>query len=46
MIKEADYVELGLTCAELCQSLDQVINGRWHEQLSQSTLETIGRLKA
>ena len=45
MIKEADYVELGLTCAGVCQALDRGINGRRQEQLSQSALKSIERLK-
>ena len=44
MAKEADCVELGLTCAEVCQALDRGINGRRQEQLSQSVLETIEQL--
>lgn len=46
MIKEADCVKLGLTCAEVCQALGQGINGRQQEQLNQSVLEAIERLKA
>ena len=45
MIKEADWVQLGLTCAELCQALDRGINGRRQEELSQSALEAIEQLK-
>ena len=45
MIKDADCVELGLTCADVCQVLDRRINGRRQEQISQSALQTIERLK-
>ena len=44
MIEEVGYVELGLTCAEVCKSLDQGMNGRRVDQLSQSTLRAIERL--
>ena len=46
MIKEVDCVELGLTCAKVCQALDRGIDGRRQEQISQSALKTIERLKA
>ena len=46
MIKETDCVELGLSCAETCQVLYREINGRRQEQLSQSLLESIERLKS
>ena len=45
MIKEADCVELGMTCAQVCQALDRGINGRQQEQIGQSALKTIERLK-
>ena len=41
MIKEADHVELGLTCAEVCRDLDWRIIGRGQQQLSQPVLEAI-----
>ena len=44
-IKEVDCVELGLTCAEICQTLDRGVHGRQQERLSQSILEAIGQLK-
>ena len=46
MVKEKDYVELGLTCAEVRWGLDQRINGRRAEQLSQPALKAIESLKA
>ena len=45
MIKEPDCIELGLTCAKTCQTLDRGIAGRRQEQLSQSVLEAIERLR-
>ena len=45
MIKEADCIELGLACAQVCQALEQGMNGRQQEQLSGSTLEAIEQLK-
>lgn len=45
MVKEGDCVELGFACAKVCQALDRGINGRQQEQLSQSVLNTIERLK-
>ena len=45
MIKEVGCVELGLTCAEVCRALDRGINGRRQEQLGQSIVEAIERLK-
>lgn len=44
MIDEVGYVELGLTCAEVCKALDQGMNRRRVDQLSQSTLRAIERL--
>lgn len=45
-IEELDFVELGLTCAEVCQALDRGINGRQQEPPSSSALEAIERLKS
>ena len=44
-IVEVDCVEVGLTCAEVCQSLDRGIDGGRQKQLSQPVLEAIERLK-
>ena len=44
MAKEADCVELGLTCAEVCQALERGINGRRQGHLNQLVLEAIVRL--
>jgi len=44
MINEADYVDLGLACAEVCGVLDQGMRGRRVDELGQSVLEAIERL--
>ena len=44
MIDKADYVELGLACADVCRALDRGINGRRLDELSQSVFEAIGQL--
>ena len=44
MINETDYVDLGLTCAEVCGVLDQGMRGRPVNELDQSVLEAIERL--
>ena len=44
MVNETDYVELGLTCADVCRALDRGINGKRVDELSPSVLEAIGQL--
>ena len=44
MISKADYVELGLTCADVCEALNRGMNGRQTDQLSQTVLEVIEEL--
>jgi hypothetical protein len=44
MISKADYVELGLTCAGVCEALNQGINRRQGDQLSRPVLEAIEKL--
>jgi hypothetical protein len=46
MANELDYVELGLSCAEVCDALDQGLKGRRLEDLSQPVLRAIGQLTA
>ena len=46
MAKKADYVKLGLTCADTCEALSQGIGGRRADQLSQPFLEAIEKLTA
>ena len=45
MAKEADCVELGPTCAEVCLALERGINGRRQGHLNRLVLEAIERLK-
>jgi len=44
VIKKADYVELGLTCAEVCKTLNQRMDTRRADQLSQPVLKAIEKL--
>ena len=44
MISKADYVELGLTCAGVCEALNRGVGRRQADQLSQSVLEAIEKL--
>ena len=44
MVNDQDYVELGLTCADVCQALDRGLKGRGLDELSQSVLGAIGKL--
>ena len=44
MANKADYVELGLACADVCRALDRGMNERRMDELSRSVLEAIGQL--
>ena len=44
MANKADYVELGLECADICKALDRGMSGRRPEDLSQSVHEAITQL--
>ena len=44
MISKANYIELGLTCANVCEALDLGMDGRRADELSHSTLEAIEKL--
>ena len=44
MIKKADYVELGLACAGVCEALNRGTGERRADQLTQSVLEAIEKL--
>jgi hypothetical protein len=44
MIDEEDCVELGLTCADACQTLHRGVNGSGAGQLNQSVLDAIDKL--
>ena len=44
MINEADYVELGLSCADICTALGRGMGGKKLDDLTQSVSEAIGQL--
>ena len=44
IINEKDYVELGLSCAKVCKTLDRGLAGKRLDELSQSVLEAIQQL--
>ena len=44
MANELDYVELGLSCANICGALDRGMNGRRLEELNQSVSDAINQL--
>ena len=44
MVNKVEYVELGLTCADVCDALNRGMDRRWADQLSQSVLEAIEEL--
>ena len=44
MVKKASYVELGLTCADVCEALNLGMDRKWGNQLSQPVLEAIEKL--
>ena len=44
MANKADYVELGLACADVCRALDRGMNGKKLDDLSQPACEAITQL--
>ena len=46
MVSKVGYVELGLTCAGVCEALNRRIGKGRTDQLSQSVLEAIEKLTA
>jgi len=44
MINEPDYVELGLSCADVCRALDRGTNGKKRDELSLSVYDAINQL--
>ena len=44
MSNEQDYVELGLTCADICRALNRGMNGKKLGDLSQSVCDAIKQL--
>lgn len=46
MVNKADYVELGLACAEVCIALHRGSKGKSLDDLNDSVRQAITRLKA
>jgi len=44
MVNKVDYVELGLTCANVCEALNRGMDRDRADQLSQPVLEAIAKL--
>ena len=44
MVNELDYVELGLSCADICRALDRGMGGGQLEELSRSVCDAINQL--
>ena len=44
MVSKADYVELGLTCIDVCEALNQGMDAGRTGQLRQNVLEAIEKL--
>jgi hypothetical protein len=44
MINQMDYVEIGLTCADVCTALSRGLNGKKLSDLNDSVCEAINQL--
>ena len=44
MVNDQDYVELGLSCADVCQALDRGLKAGQPNELSESMLGAIVKL--
>ena len=44
MVNEADYVDVGLFCADICRALDRGMNGKKLDDLSRSVCDAINQL--
>ena len=44
MANKTDYVDLGLSCANVCKALDRGMNGKNLDDLSQSVRDAIAQL--
>jgi len=44
MTSKVDYVEIGFTCADVCEALNQGMNTRRADQLNRSVLGAIKKL--
>ena len=45
MANEADYVELGLFCSDICKALERGMDGKEPDDLSQSVRNAINEFK-
>ena len=45
MANRAEYIELGLACADVCKALHRGMNGKEVDDLSQSVREAVNQLK-
>ena len=46
MANEQDYVDLGLSCANICKALERGMGGKTLNDLSQSVCDAINQLTA
>jgi len=44
MVNDLDYVELGLSCADICRALDRGMDGKKLADLSHSVCDAINQL--
>lgn len=44
MANKQDYVDLGFSCADVCQTLERGLGNRRSDELSTSVLSAIGKL--
>jgi hypothetical protein len=44
MVDDQEYVDLGISCADVCKVLDRGLDGRRLDDLSQSVLKAIEQL--
>jgi len=44
MVNELDYVELGLSCADICKALERGMNEKKLNDLNQSVCDAINQL--
>ena len=44
MVNEADCVDVGLFCADICRALNRGMNGKKLDDLSQSVCDAINQL--
>jgi hypothetical protein len=44
MVNNPDYVELGLSCADVCRALDRGIGGKKLDELSQPVYDATNQL--